>query len=62
MVKQIVKAGDVVKIHNCTFSGKPIIEGKAKLIRKVNGGIWMVEFLDTPGKEFKRFVDEEYQE
>ena len=58
-----MKKGDVVTIQSTSISGKPINEGKAKLIKKQTPymppygfELWTVEFLEEPGEYFERFV------
>jgi hypothetical protein len=59
-----MKVGDIVTINNISVSGKPIVEGKAKLIKKrlnypnpYGKELWAVEFLAEPGEQFERFVE-----
>ena len=62
-----MKPGDLVSISNTTIGGKPIIEGKAKLIRPSDIGnegledgykYWLVEFTNEQGEYFDRIVKE----
>ena len=59
-----MKKNDIVEIQNCSFGGKIINEGKAKLISKVDrassGGwsMWNVEFLKEEGSTYERWVDD----
>ena len=55
--------GAVYMIRNMTLSGKPVEEGKARLVKHVSdipgsGGdeTWMVEFLNEPGATYRRNV------
>jgi len=55
-----MKKGEVREIKNCTMSGKPIIEGKATLVRKIgeqwDREQWMVRF---PGESqlYPRWIE-----
>ena len=56
-----LKAEMIVNVRNAKLDGIPIIEGKAKLIRKVNDiGFaherWMVEFVEEEGSIYPRNI------
>lgn len=57
-----LKPGMVVMVWNSTPSGKPIEEGKARLVARAEGEIidgkepWYVEFLEEPGERFVRWI------
>lgn len=59
-----MKAGQIVSIRNSTIGGEEIIEGQAKLIKRVDKPtnaalgyeLWQVEFTDQPGDYFQRRV------
>jgi hypothetical protein len=58
-----MRKGDIITITNTSPSGKPFVEGKVKLIRKVTAypnpygfELWKVEFLTDPGEIFERFI------
>lgn len=60
-----MKAGDLVTIFNNRYpSGYPIIEGRAKLIKRSRRGpgVWNVAFDGSyPGETYERLVIEEAQ-
>lgn len=59
------KRGDLVTIFNCTYGGKFIIEGAAKIVRPVKDvdEQYVVQFLSEKsglpnlGEKYERFVD-----
>jgi len=57
-----MKSRDIVEIENQSIGGKSFVEGKAKLIKPIEGKniagyeYWQVEFIDQKGEYFNRIV------
>ncbi len=62
----MLKYGDVVEIQNSTLSGKPVIEGKARLVKKLDKEVpdfefWLVKFEEDHKEDplYRRWVRKE---
>lgn len=58
-----MKKGEVYLIRNKTLDNRPVVEGEARLVKKISredethdAEMWQVEFLTEPGTIWQRIV------